>query len=449
MGRVPLLLALVGFGALLTGLPLMNLATTAPPCVMIDGTNHPSNNAPHFLVPVVLQSNHTMIRDSSGGAHSTATDTPESIIRKAAAIEEIEQQTILKSATIAGIVTNSAANQSSSSPGKFVIFYNAYVNPKSTNTSLQIMKEQMEQVYNSSHRNATVYYNILGRDIDAKSDGFCKEGMDCRKMRFIHNGDEVETLQDLYNHCIAHTNDTVIYLHDKGSFNGMGRNHAVRRLGTLSSTSEACRSIAHNNSKTCNICVSKFHFLPNAHTQGNLWTAQCSYISTLIPPKEYELKRRVMFTELKHNHKVLTKFGCFYTLLDGILLKRPYTGEYGKHLALGRYAMETWVMSGPYSRPCHTIPGAVTSLNYKTWKATELWEGVSPTPIRFSFEMTTGWYRIYGRLYEYQTLYNGQMPPRDSWFWERMPFADNVEEETIVNCTGLRYRAAKQKTLPK
>jgi hypothetical protein len=365
-----------------------------------------------------------------------------SIGRKAQALE-IEEEPVQDAAK--EMETNEVTAAVSLAPGKFVIFYNAYVNPKSPNASLEIMSEQMEQVYNSSHRNASVYYNILGHDI-TENDKFCKKGMDCRKLRYIHNGDEVETLHDLYSHCLVHPNDTVIYLHDKGSFNSMGRNHAVRRLGTLSSTSEACRSMATTHVDKCNICVGKFHFLPNPHTQGNLWTAQCSYISKLIPPKDYELKRRTMLMDLKHNHKRLHKFGCFYTLLDGILLSRPYTGIYGKHLALGRYAMEAWVLSSPLSRPCHTIPGAITGLNFRKWSATELWEGVSPTPIKYVEEMATGWFQLYGRLYEYQTLYNGQIPPRDSWFWERVPFT-SVKEENAMNCTGLPYRAGKAKVL--
>jgi hypothetical protein len=102
--------------------------------------------------------------------------------------------------------------------------------------------------------------------------------------------------------------------------------------------------------------------------------------------------------------------------------------------------------TSPLSRPCHTIPGAITGLNFRKWNATELWEGVSPTPIKYVEEMATGWFQLYGRLYEYQTLYNGQIPPRDSWFWERVPFT-SVIEENAMNCTGLPYRAGKAKVL--
>jgi hypothetical protein len=332
-------------------------------------------------------------------------------------------------------------NNATSIPSpKTVIFYNAFVNPKSPDFSRIIIDDQIQQVYNSSQRNTTLYYNILGYPVN---ESICPPDMDCRKQRYIPEGDEVETLQDLYQYCLQHINDTVIYLHDKGSFSPTMRNNYVRRLGTLSATSEACGRDKMSE-LNCNICIMKLQYLPNPHTQGNHWAAHCSYVSTLIPPKDYEIKRRTMFKDLKQSTELLSKMDCFYTLLDGILLSRPYMGNFSKALALGRYAMEAWILSGPLSSPCHTMPGAILSYHPKTWRPVDLHPGVGTAPLQYVAETATLWFRFYGRLYEYQTLYN-QVPPKGSWFYDKIPFAIIPEGRERLNCTPLITRRRRRR----
>jgi hypothetical protein len=291
------------------------------------------------------------------------------------------------------------------------VFYNAFVNPKNYNKSLSIIKEQMEQIQNSTHQSSVIYYNLIGQYVPESL--VCGPTLKCQRIRHLIEGEEVVTLQDLFEYCLDHPLDTVVYLHDKGSFNSNGNNQRIRRLATVSAISQSCRDSL--DSGICNVCVNKFMLLPNHHTPGAMWTGRCSYLSTLIPPKDFDEKRQEMFRSVRANKTSLDLY-CISALVDNFEDGKAFNGDQWKYMSIFRYAMEHWALSGPLLEPCTTVPGKMASINPKTWipKATP---GIGETNLGFERATTTGWYQFEGRKFEMQYLY-GRLPPKSSFFYE-------------------------------
>lgn len=313
----------------------------------------------------------------------------------------------------------------------FAIFYNAFVNPANYNQSLRIVKEQLTQVQNSTHRNTPIYYNLIGQNI---SDSICPQGLKCHRIRYAPEGDEVTTLQDLYEYCIDHPLHAVVYLHDKGSFNPSGNNHRVRKISTASAVSTACRRSMHLPSEQCNLCVNKFKFLPNHHTPGAMWTGNCSYLKTLIPPKDFDARRQEMFRAVRQNTTLQNELHCVKTLVDNFENGTSFGGDQWKYMSVNRYAMEHWAFSSPDLQPCVTIPTeGMMGINSKTWQP-NLTVGVGVAPNFFYERATaTGWYQLEGRKWEYQYMY-GRLPPQSSFFWKAYDGRATVQEEHKISC---------------
>ena len=79
-------------------------------------------------------------------------------------------------------------------------------------------------------------------------------------------GNEVETLDFLWQHCNEYPNDKVVYLHSKGSFHPHAKNHKLRKFLTKGALSEECANLPD----TCNVCSSRMSPLPHPHTSGNM-----------------------------------------------------------------------------------------------------------------------------------------------------------------------------------
>jgi hypothetical protein len=139
---------------------------------------------------------------------------------------------------------------------EYAIFYNVYMEPGSQGrrrqTSLQSLREHLEQIANSTFGQSTLYYNMIGSNDTAFVRSYSHQ-MDVRLIRHMETGQEVDTLQDLYNFCQDRPNVTVVYLHNKGSFHPSKANDKVRRLTTRSATSEPCRSISSD--PRCTSCA--------------------------------------------------------------------------------------------------------------------------------------------------------------------------------------------------
>ena len=294
----------------------------------------------------------------------------------------------------------------------FAIFYNAFVNPLNYNASLRIISEQLGQVQNSSHHNTPIFYNLIGHYVPESM--ICPSTLNCKQIRYIPDGEEVTTLQDLFEYCQEHPLDAVVYLHDKGSFNPSGNNHRIRRLATVSAISQACRDSL--SGQKCNLCVNKFMLLPNHHTPGAMWTGNCSYLSTLIPPKDFDAKRQEMFRAVRENQTLQRDLYCVKALVDNFEDGQAFNGDQWKYMSIFRYAMEHWAFSGPLLEPCVTVPGKIMGINPMKWKP-NVTLGTGKSNLDYERATATGWYQEEGRKFEMQYLY-GRLPAKSSFFYD-------------------------------
>ena len=66
-------------------------------------------------------------------------------------------------------------------------------------------------------------------------------------------GDETQTLGLLWDYCVGHPDEKVIYMHSKGSFNSNPKNDVLQRFVTRGAASEECANLPDS----CNLCASR------------------------------------------------------------------------------------------------------------------------------------------------------------------------------------------------
>jgi hypothetical protein len=110
------------------------------------------------------------------------------------------------------------------------IFYNVYI-PEDNNTkqenAFRIIREQMQQRKLSDPK-SPVFYTLIGSP--NITDEFCQPN--CQRLAHYPKGDEVNTLQALWDYCQSHPTELVTYIHDKGSFHHTEHNEKTRRTAT-------------------------------------------------------------------------------------------------------------------------------------------------------------------------------------------------------------------------
>jgi hypothetical protein len=79
-------------------------------------------------------------------------------------------------------------------------------------------------------------------------------------------GDETDTLHELWTYCTIQPKSKVVYLHSKGSFHSKPENELLRSFLTTGALSRECLELP----KSCNICSSRMSPIPHPHTPGNL-----------------------------------------------------------------------------------------------------------------------------------------------------------------------------------
>ena len=351
------------------------------------------------------------------------------------------------------------------------IFYNAYVpiGENKTNNAIKIIKEQLNERSKTSYGSSIIYTLIGNKHVDPIIQQECQPN--CTQRAYLPSGDEVDTLQGLWEHCQDHPTDIVTYIHDKGSFHPSGSNSAARRVGTKAALT--CRGLlldhhlpqietdenetddsgeeGVNSTKTenqsnnknkennqCNICSYRFYAFPVFHARANMWSATCSYIQNLIPPKDYELSVRTMYEETV-NHTVLgpTKYGC---------LQPPDDSR--RFLGLERYAMERWAFNHPDVQACDSVSKfEVRKRKQKKKSAANFKPSLTHAPQRRAVTsgiraIRTSWERLAGRLFEWNYLYN-KSPSKTSWVWKYYKGHEVGTKEYLANCSQLQEESIK------
>lgn len=109
------------------------------------------------------------------------------------------------------------------------------------------------------------------------------------------DGDEGHTLHMLWSFCRVpeHRNDAVWYIHSKGSFHPSPANNILRDGLTAHVLSRECNQMVFEHGYDA--CGARFASHPHRHFPGNMWLANCSFVSLLPDPSgdEYEASRRI------------------------------------------------------------------------------------------------------------------------------------------------------------
>ena len=253
---------------------------------------------------------------------------------------------------------------------------------------------------------------------------------------YLTTGDEVNTLQALYEYCQHNPRAIVTYIHDKGSYHGTLHNTKTRRMATKAAFDCRKEFLDNRLATQYNVCAGKFLIQPQYLGTANMWTAKCAYVQHLLPPIQYESAMQRMYSEtIFHPKKGKTEFAC----LRPLSLKK-------NHLGLGRYAYERWVWSHPDVEPAEVVPYGQT---FDFTKFPQEWMPALGRAAKAGpkfFEMDNGmrlssFARLEGRLFEWKYLYH-QEPKNTSWIWTfyHGGYETGTPAFKIMNCPRLLFQ---------
>jgi len=154
----------------------------------------------------------------------------------------------------------------------------------------------------------------------------------CHLLEHLQEGSEHVTLQHLYDHCLQHRSERVVYMHSKASFHASEWNNQIRRFLMRGIWSNSCHS--QEMFEKCTACGSRFSPMPHHHYPGNMWVARCDYVARLFPPLKFQSAMATV-------ERAASKNG---------ILKNAHRSE--PILGLGRYSAEHWLSSHPSHAPC-------------------------------------------------------------------------------------------------
>lgn len=332
-----------------------------------------------------------------------------------------------------------------SSPKKISVFFNTFQKVNDTGTSYEVIYDQVKTLNQGLLKNSTVYYSRFG-DLKLWPTTKCvnKGNRECVEIAAKEDGDESITLQHLYNFCTKNLNDRVVYIHSKGTYTHSWNNRILKKILMKAVSSEACLRDMGNNGMDCNTCSSQFAGFP-AHYPGNMWVADCDYISELIPPEDFEQKKSEVAQRMMNATKRIvpdsTEDDRWKTELDdGTVLTFKTVAKWmmdrPSWLGTQRYAMEHWLASSPRMKPCDAFSpkDGIPTFSYDTIKQKHVFaDDMTPklqtapgVPFRdhwtHPFRLHP-WYKPGGKLYEYNALYS-ETPSESSWFhqyWHKAP----------------------------
>ena len=242
---------------------------------------------------------------------------------------------------------------------ELAVFYNLYVpwDEAGAANALRVVEDQMGQIARElrraeeggNERRGVVLYNHIGNEGPlpaARMGALCRElhpRLECRLLRRHDAAGEDVTLQNVHDYCRAPDRAArrVTYLHSKGSYHSQEENHVWRRQMTEAALHPACRRPPDD---ACDVCGAQFYVRYAVMFPGNMWTARCDYVRTLLPPGDASADGYLARKERAASSFLLLElWGILAATLDA---------PNGEHYGLGRYAWEHWIASSPHVRPC-------------------------------------------------------------------------------------------------
>jgi hypothetical protein len=171
-----------------------------------------------------------------------------------------------------------------------------------------------------------------------------------------------------------------------------------------------------------------------------MWTAKCSYVRKLLPPKTFEAQIDSLFKKTRELQKKGRIVNGLYPFIKAGT--EPYKGRFG----LERFALEHWVGSHPDLQPCDVCGNLAGDL--KDWgenggdqrnESDFIWSmaphhPLSPRPgywwplqrsrihqiLKDKDSRMREYFLLPGFLHKWIHLYNAT-PPASSWVWSWYP----------------------------
>jgi hypothetical protein len=297
------------------------------------------------------------------------------------------------------------------------LFFNIFV-PIGTqrDRALEITSSQWDAIKDSHLASIMKFCNVFG-DTNANVPE-CTIDRNCRILNRKENGDEKETLLELFRYCGQNSHSTVVYIHNKGSFHDTIENRALLEMHMRAQVqTETCRKAVESG--FCNVCSARFSPLPHFHSSGNMWTAHCAYVNRLIPPNVFPGAMEDMIKSLQDNGDFMKEmFPCTGIVRDCVDIA---------HIGMQRYASEHWIHSHPTVVPCDVLPHNYSFIwNYNNIPPPgSVWDSDLHVGPRFPLRQylnegylpeNAGWFTLKGRLFEWYGLFK-VLPSESSWVW--------------------------------
>jgi hypothetical protein len=287
--------------------------------------------------------------------------------------------------------TQIGSNTSLTKNENIPVFYTLFVDQNANETEVKRVEAIVfEQLANLKPIHHPVFIHSIGKTLPIPNTTL---------LHHHESANEEVTLLSLWRYCQNNTHSKVVYLHAKGSFHPSRQNERLRQFLTAGALSDECASLP----QSCNVCSSRFSPFPHPHTPGNMWLAQCDYVSKLINPMKIE-DRMLEVPNIINRPK---------NLHDSVF-------------GIGRFASEHYIHSHWRVQPCDLYPQKTYIHGYN---------GIPANPEEFHFELemaprfTFQTYKKFDykgnitnlahRLDEYQILYNET--PDHSFWGMRMP----------------------------
>ena len=306
------------------------------------------------------------------------------------------------------------------------IFYNIFV-PNSSKRALEqagVIAEQLSPLQQQAHlASVPVYYTFSGAVPPFTMP--CGNTSKCVRLGNQHGDGEPNTLTHLFEHCRTRPSERVVYLHNKGSLHASRANRDLRQALTKAALSIDCTAGRRSSGASgCAVCGFEFRPQPQPAIPGNMWSADCSYIATLIPPRTFA-SRQALHVQLAQAQWF--KRGAH---ARGRADKLAWQLNRSSWTAADRTAAEYWVLSHPNATPCDVRgstalrtyrepAGYFTPVNrsWQTWRLTALQRVSATNPaIRLRVKRLHPFFGLEERLRQWQSLYN-QTPGPHSWVW--------------------------------
>ena len=351
-------------------------------------------------------------------------------------------------------------------------------------SSVFVKRQNTTKEAESLTRTTNVVYNLIGNKRSSSMIGrICQQyspRINCTLNKFMKEGNEIDTLQSMWEYCKDNPLEVVTYIHDKGSFNPRKTNTLARRHTTRAALE--CRNLMMSDDgndetgiprpKRCNFCSYRFHVLPGFHTRSNMWSAKCDYIRQLLPPNRYEDSVRQMLNEsVLHPTLNKTKYACL-SPYNPIKVEKENKTYSELFWGLGRFSAERWALNHPLLKPCDCVSKRQRSFEYKDWTPSLYDAPQSKSKREGIGNYKTSWERLHGRLFEWEWLYGHSSgsstdhnedndsfgnnrfeifatfsemmnrltirPPKSSWVWKYYKGVETGTDDYLKSCQKLR-----------